>query len=87
LDEEFGLRGTELAAPNMNHNGEPLLSGGRNHFGDLTALSGTSDIHGGSREVQLQSDQLMTPTPVADLVNGGLGQRIYGEKSHQALGI
>jgi hypothetical protein len=37
----------------MNHQRKTLIRGRRDYSRDLTAFSATSDIHGGSREVQL----------------------------------
>src|SRR5580700_7254392 len=62
--EQFRISAIESAASDMNHNRKILLSGGRDHFRDLTAFSRVSNIYGGSREMQLQSDQLLTSTPV-----------------------
>jgi hypothetical protein len=71
----------------MNHDRETFRSSLCNHLSDFASFGVIADVHGRSGEMELQSNQLPTAVPVADLFDCRVGERIHREKTNESCGI
>src|SRR5579864_3347468 len=82
-NKDLRVSSIKSASPQMNHHRQALGSGCANHLADVAALRRISDVDRRRHKVQLEADQLPASSPMLDLVDCGILQRIHRQKSNK----